>query len=86
MKVYVVGFAPADDQAATGGFNWYPDEQEARAEMIKLMHDSPSPSIHSYTFVPLDLPLPNITSDEERLAVTAWIDEHLELIEVGRPS
>lgn len=73
MRVYVASFSPADDLAATGGFEWRPDYEDAAA-LIREWLDHPP--IHNIALIALDVP-DGVTREE----VTAWIDDRLYLIE-----
>lgn len=76
--VYVVGFQPANDRAAVGGFDWYHPPQRGHAihRMVQRLAEGVD---HFLTFVPLEVP--DGLDDRE---IDRWIDENLQLVEVGR--
>lgn len=80
MLVYVVGYQPANDRAAVGGFDWYYVEPAGRelavGQVTELLRHGDD---HSVTFVPLEVP-----DELDADAITAWIDGNLHLVEVGR--
>lgn len=78
MLVYVVGFAPSDDNHSVGGFDWFPIS-ERDAAVARVQERLAEGDGYSVTFVPLHVP-----GDLRGDAVTRWIDERLDLIEVGR--
>lgn len=89
MRVYVVGWHPAPDSGANGGFEWRYSRIEAIREMASLVvleADNDGPR-HNLALVELEVPFevdpnrPREYSDREE-EITAWIDSHLELIEL----
>lgn len=90
MIVTVVAYAPvylADGQelASTGGFDWYPEEADARAAMVEWMQKLPAPLGHAWVITPVDVPDPEAEagSQEARDEITEWLLGHSELYEVS---
>jgi len=75
--VYVVGFAPADEAHAIGGFDWFP-ESDRKGAVERLIQRANEGNGHSISFVPLRVP------EGTKAEITDWIDGNLDLIEVGR--
>ena len=89
MKVFVVGWHPAPDSDANGGFEWRYSRVEAMRELVSLVvleaaHDGPQ---HNIVFATLNVPFQVDydrlrTYDDLEPKITAWIDENLHLIEL----
>jgi len=80
-RIYVVGFQPSNDMAAVGGFDWFGYEYrpEAVEAFLTLVDQGDG---HSLTFVVLQVP--DDINPTDRDAITKWISDHLEMVEVSR--
>lgn len=89
MHVFVVGWHPAPQSGANGGFEWRYSRAEAlryMASMVVLEAENTGPR-HNLVFVELKVPFevdpsrPREYSDREP-EITKWIDDNLHLIEL----
>ena len=77
--VYVVSFAPADDQGGVGGFGWTPYADEAERGYIEAVRESAHevregrPG-HVVRLAVVDVPPTN--GDDRAAGITGWI-EHM---------
>ena len=89
MRVFVVGWHPAPESGANGGFEWRYSRVEALREMASLVvletsNDGPR---HNLVFVELEVPFevdperPRTYSDRSE-EITAWIDNNLHLVDL----
>ena len=73
--VYVVGFVPnIEDSVGTGGFNWFPEESEAKKCMIDHMRDP----YYGWDYMLRAVPVP-FNPDTERDTITDWLNDREEL-------
>ena len=89
MQVFVVGWHPAPDSEANGGFEWRYNRAEALGELAALvvreaLNDG---APHNLVFATLNVPFqvdydrPR-TYDDLEPKITDWIDHNLHLIEL----
>lgn len=89
MRVFVVGWHPAPESGANGGFEWRYNRTEALRELASLVvleTDNRGPR-HNIVFAEVEVPFqvdydrPR-TYDDRELEITRWLDDNLHLIEL----
>jgi hypothetical protein len=89
MRVFVVGWHPAQESGANGGFEWRYNRTEAlryMASTIVLETDNQGPR-HNLVFAEVEVPFevdyyrPR-TFDDREPQITAWLDDNLHLFEL----
>ena len=87
--VYVVSFAPADDQGGVGGFAWstYPDEAEGRyVEAVRESARDTREGDPGHVVRLVEVVVPSTVGDDMAEEITEIIDADLGLIEVRYPA
>lgn len=89
MYVYVVGWHPAPESGANGGFEWRYSRTEALRELASLVvleADNDGPD-HNIVFAKIDVPFevdhhrPRTYDDREH-EITEWLDANIGLFEL----
>lgn len=83
QTIYVVAWAPRDDLAGTGGFDWFVSADEASSHLqdeLRLDMQDPVPCPFTYVFRAVELPF--IVKAGAGEDVTQYLEAHKDLFEV----